>query len=575
MTDETKADPAALRAYSADMRARVDTTRASLADYRLAIAAFNAAPKEEVHHEIPDRSAQIGADLDWLAFVDAQPEAFAEALEAVDRTAFPSGLFGDRLYESAVQTRYLSLLEAVDPALAATMHRQIAVARAEVVADAVRVLLADDEASLAAWQAVAARIEAHADDETFTAALFTALGGYDTARVPMALEQAWQASDAYGDGWNDVDSAPAWEVLGVFSSALATASHTLGSAEGLRGDFVDDLLAAPDQWREGASLPPTLGEVGLLLSSRGFSDEFLLPVAAFAEAHLSQPRPPGFAGTGSPWGPFADPAVMMLAAVGDSPVAAGSQPRVLAQLTALGELTGDDLDLAYLEAARRDGQDPAFRLALLDELEATRMVTAEEGRDLGQWLVAASKALVAVSDAGRGTLEDLRAQRSEMGRQLRRARSDKPWAKANPETVSAAGRSLRRTPGWLSTVAGSTAFRIGGRGLLPLGVGLDVLHHRQQGRDWVETGVRTGAGTGGALAVGGVAAKGMSPLLAGGPWGWAGYGLGVGAAGVAGGLGADWVVSGFFEEDPDANLWVDGFGREGLPEPGPPEQHAR
>lgn len=105
-----------------------------------------------------------------------------------------------------------------------------------------------------------------------------------------------------------------------------------------------------------------------------------------------------------------------------------------------------------------------------------------------------------------------------------------------------------------------------------MSVGLEILHHRQQGRGWLETSVRTGAGTGGALAAGGAAAKLAAPMLAGGPVGWLGYGGTVAGATALGGMGASAAAGGLFEEDPGANLWVEGFGREGLPAPGPPGQ---
>jgi hypothetical protein len=83
MAHRTFAVPEVLEAYSPAMVGRVAASRPPLEDYQAAVAAFNAAPNE-VGFAIPDRSAQIGADLDALAEVDRQPALFATALRSAD-----------------------------------------------------------------------------------------------------------------------------------------------------------------------------------------------------------------------------------------------------------------------------------------------------------------------------------------------------------------------------------------------------------------------------------------------------------------------------------------------------------
>lgn len=120
----------------------------------------------------------------------------------------------------------------------------------------------------------------------------------------------------------------------------------------------------------------------------------------------------------------------------------------------------------------------------------------------------------------------------------------------------------------VTTVVQSRGCRLS-RALPAGGVGLDLLVHLQEGRDPVEAAARAGGAGLGAWAGGKTAASVGAPLLGFGPPGWLAYGGGVIGGSVFGGFLGDTVVGSLFIEDPDANLWVSDWGREGLPEPGP------
>lgn len=461
MSGQTWGDVGRLRETSAWLVSRTAASRGPVADYDVAIASLNAALEgSDLPAHFTSYAGELDALLDRLQVDDQMLGAYADALEWAD-----SNLAGFHDLPAPLRDDLLSrFAQAVHDGGRLGEEAREAAARgvARYAADQTLSLMRDDEASLAAWQDLAQTLEPWADNEVFAVGLADALGSQAFAELPQQVAVAWQRSAASGDGWDDRDQAPAWQALETFSRTLATASHTIAEPGGLDAGFVTALLDARNQGPRYAEFSPAPGEVGLLFSAGGFSDEALTPVAAFAEEHLSQWAGLGRVGVMDPWGVFSDPAMTTLPAIAESPVAAGSQPRVLAQLTSLGELTGDDLDLAYHEAARVGGQDPAFRATLLDELEATRLVAEEERDDLALWLIATGRATAAVSDAAQDTVEALRAHRSRMGRQLAKGNYNPAWARANPEALSQAGRSLRRTPGWLSQVAGNKWFRRAG-----------------------------------------------------------------------------------------------------------------
>jgi hypothetical protein len=84
--------------------------------------------------------------------------------------------------------------------------------------------------------------------------------------------------------------------------------------------------------------------------------------------------------------------------------------------------------------------------------------------------------------------------------------------------------------------AAGKAFRFvkwGGRALLVIGLAVDAYEvYRAESKTKAIT-KKVGAWSA-SLGLGGAAAEEASPLLAAGPWGWAGYALVVGGAGVAG-----------------------------------------
>jgi hypothetical protein len=87
-------------------------------------------------------------------------------------------------------------------------------------------------------------------------------------------------------------------------------------------------------------------------------------------------------------------------------------------------------------------------------------------------------------------------------------------------------------------VPGTNALRVVGRGAAFVGAAMDVAEIAQSPTP-VRTAVEKAGGWGGSLAAGGLAAQAATPLLAGGPWGAAGYGAVVLGAGVAGYFGGE------------------------------------
>jgi hypothetical protein len=84
--------------------------------------------------------------------------------------------------------------------------------------------------------------------------------------------------------------------------------------------------------------------------------------------------------------------------------------------------------------------------------------------------------------------------------------------------------------------AGGRAFRLlkwGGRIFLVIAIAADAYEIYEAENKAKTITKKAGAWTGATLA-GGAAATKASPLLAGGPWGWAGYGAIVGGAGILG-----------------------------------------
>ncbi|HYF63883.1 MAG TPA: hypothetical protein VD886_13770, partial [Herpetosiphonaceae bacterium] len=100
-----------------------------------------------------------------------------------------------------------------------------------------------------------------------------------------------------------------------------------------------------------------------------------------------------------------------------------------------------------------------------------------------------------------------------------------PATVAPPEAVKAA-----------EAKAGGVPFKYikwGGRLLLVVGIGLDA-YEVYTAENKPKTITKKAGAWAGSLAAGGVAANAASPMLAGGPWGWAAYG---GTVLVAGGAG--------------------------------------
>jgi hypothetical protein len=98
-----------------------------------------------------------------------------------------------------------------------------------------------------------------------------------------------------------------------------------------------------------------------------------------------------------------------------------------------------------------------------------------------------------------------------------------------PASAELEAAAKARFPG-----AGALRFvKWGGRTLLVVGLAADAYEvYKAENKPKVIT-EKLGA-WGGSLAAGGAAAEAASPLLAGGPWGWAGYGLIVGGASIGG-----------------------------------------
>lgn len=87
-------------------------------------------------------------------------------------------------------------------------------------------------------------------------------------------------------------------------------------------------------------------------------------------------------------------------------------------------------------------------------------------------------------------------------------------------------------------VPGTNALRALGRGAVVAGAVMDVAEIATSPTP-VRTAVEKAGGWGGSLAAGSLAAQAATPLLAGGPWGAAGYGAVVLGAGIAGYFGGE------------------------------------
>lgn len=560
---ETWGDTPLLRGLGRELRGRTTTARGPVGAYHAALEAFNAAPKSpELERTLPSRAATLERLLDALGIEDSRLEAYADALEWADSHVPGFGTLPAGLERELLHALTAALLADGELADGLEVVSRAAATHATQWAQA---LVASDAATLDDWLDLTDLVRGYADDPVFAATFFMTLGPRVTAEIPQRLHRVWRDSEAYGDGWTSVDSRPAWEALETFSGLLATASHTVGEAEGLDPAFAEALLDAPNDW-SGGRYPPSYGEVGLLLVAGGFSDEFLLPVAAFAEELLPDLHGIRVPDVTSPWGVFDRPALTLLPAIADSPAVAGSQPRVLAQLIGAGLLDEAALDLAMLEAARRTGRDPEFGQTLADELTAVGVLDDDHASAFGDELIAVGYALAAVG-ASRSTVQGLQERASEAGRAMALS--------PDPEVRSEAARTLRDTPRWLRRIVHTRGYRIAGRSLPAAGVGLSVLTHLHDGRGPVETAARTGAGFAGAWAGGKGAATVGAPLLAKGPPGWIGYGAVVLGGGIAGGFLGEAAVGSLFATDPDANLWVDELDRELIGDPGPPELSER
>ncbi len=104
--------------------------------------------------------------------------------------------------------------------------------------------------------------------------------------------------------------------------------------------------------------------------------------------------------------------------------------------------------------------------------------------------------------------------------------------------VLEAAERLATEQRWQGRVQG--AFRVGGRVLVIAGLAADG-YRIYQAEDRLREGAIVAGGWAGATGAGGVAAAKAAPLLAAGPWGWAGYGLitvGAGAIGYFAGEAA-------------------------------------
>lgn len=556
----SSADPDRLRAYADETLEGAEELRRRGSALSELLAAFNAQPKE-TGASVPDHGQELlalAARMDELdSFVGDVGRAFAE----VDAQASAFGVVSAA--HDAVARRvelWQAYREAEDP---------------EVFAQRVRELLDTDPfaepADLDAWLVLAGQLAPLVEHPEFAARFLSALGAEGTAQVPMSLERAWAESEA---GRYPYDPAPAWEALQVFSGLLASASrHLAASGDPLRvGDqtgrlprsFIRDLLAVFEETAGHHGMPPHAAHLGLLLVAGGLSDHILAPVARFAEEVLAER--PGmllpFGGLMTPWGQFNDPAYTLLPAVAESPMAAASQPRLFAQLLAIGQLSPGDLDIAMLEAARRSHRDPDWQQAHLAELTRLGLFPEEHVNDYGDALLATGLALGA-ANAGHDTIAALRDRASDAGRNM---------THPDPAVRSQASRTLRDTPPWLRQVVRSRGFDVAARGLPAAGVGLDLVGHLADGRDAVEAAARTGGGLAGAWAAGKVAAKTGSPLLAKGPPGWVGYGALMLTSTTAGAIFGDRLVGWLAGDRPQDRLWaVPDDPDRGLPRPTTPQ----
>lgn len=555
----TFARPTALRDGGERMHRRVLASLDLLPEYSIAVARFNAAPKSpELAVALDDLTSGVRAVLEWLGVDDELLAAFAAALEHAD--AHVVG-FSDlpREVRSAVTGELARLvLEGGD--LGA--DGQVVAERAIGVHHAERLqALLDEGGTLADWERLATDLAPLADRPAMAVAFVETVGPQALAEVPARLGRAW-SDHAWEANWRGVDDVTAWEVLHTVSATLATASHTLGQPDGLSEEFLSRLFEVPATGGgPGQDVFPTVSDLGLLFTGGTFSDAALLELAAFAERAL--PAHGGFPpfDAESPWVPFHDPGLTILPAIAHSPVAAASQPRVLAQLVRLGELDADALDIAFSEAAVRAAIDDDYGERLAAEYVRLGMLPQEE---TGRFLVHLQAAGWALAGPGAtlATLEGLRGRASEAGRNMHSrfasVRSD-------------AARTLQATPSWLNPVTSSTAYRVGGRVLPAAGFGVLLASNLQQGQGTGEAWTRATAGAagswGGAKGAGALA----SPLLAVGPKGWVAYGGIVLVGGFAGGETADGLVGVLFDSDPAEHLWVGDLWRDGepLPSPGP------
>jgi hypothetical protein len=555
----TRGDVPLLRALGGDLRDRTTTGTGPTGDYDAAVRAFNAGTMSpELATTLTSRAPGIEALLRTIGTTDDQLAAYADAVEWADANVPGFAGMSERVQRDLLQALTAALLDGRSSTRA--LERAAADALGTHAAELARSLIDDGDAPLEDWTPLLTLLRQLEGDEAFAVAFLRVLGPRDLAAVPMAIERAWLEGGGASGSWPP-DTTAAWDALQHVSSTFATASHTIGRPGGLPRTFVPQLLAAPADDHVRA-LPPTFGEVGLLFSAGHFSDAALVPLAGALGEWQRARNLPAFAGAHSPWGIFFDPATTMLPAIATSPAAAAASPDVFAQLLAVGQLDLHTLDVAVLEAARHASADAAYVTSLGTALEGLRLPAEHVARFTDE-LLAAGLALELVG-AGHETIGALSEMVSQAGRDLR----------SHPDAAARrrASRILRDTPPWVRQLASARGHRMVGRALPAAGVGLDIVGHLDAGRGSVETVVRTAGGAGGAMAGSAGAAKVASPLLLAGPPGWVGYGTVVVLGGIGGGILGDGLTGLFFRDDPDAELWVREFGRDGIPAPGPPEE---